>query len=354
MLKNAPVWVTPFGTAMTIAILEPGSPWGAYELIITWVGLAASIMINVPTHIWYMSHIARGNRGVELKLRAALVRRLQHLSIAFHTETESGRIQAKVLRDVEQVEQFGNQFMQMGIQSLTMIAVTMIATLVMDPLLAIFYVVTTPLSIWVVSIFKKKLRQYNRDYRVTVETMNARVGEMITMIPVTRAHGIEDHAISEIQEPLSSVRREGFRLDIMNAMFQSSAWATLQFTQLLSLVVTGTMCYLDMMEISSVVLYQMLYAQMIMGVNMLLGLYPQLAKGMESMRSLGEVLECPDLEHNIGKESMTEVAGEIRFRKVGFTYRNRADHALKDLSFSVKPGQCVPLLVNRDPVNPPP
>ena len=124
MLKNIPVWVTPFGTAMTIAILEPGSPWGAYELIITWVGLAASIMINVPTHVWYMSHIARGNRGVELKLRAALVRRLQHLSIAFHTESESGRIQAKVLRDVEQVEQFGNQFMQMGIQSLTMIAVT--------------------------------------------------------------------------------------------------------------------------------------------------------------------------------------------------------------------------------------
>ena len=131
--------------------------------------------------------------------------------------------------------------------------------------------------------------------------MNARVGEMITMIPVTRAHGIEDYAISEIQEPLSSVRREGFRLDIINAMFQSSAWATLQFTQLLVLVATGTMCYLDMMEISSVVLYQMLYGQMIMGVNMLLGLYPQLAKGMESMRSLGEVLECPDLNIILAK-----------------------------------------------------
>ena len=49
----------------------------------------------------------------------------------------------------------------------------------------------------------------------------------------------------------------------------------------------------------------------------------------------------PGLEHNIGKESVAEVAGEIRFRKVGLPHRNRQDHALKDLSFSVQPGQCV-------------
>jgi ATP-binding cassette subfamily B protein len=341
LLKNTPGWIAPFATAATIAILQLGSPWGMTELVLVWCGLGASILLNVPGHVWYISHVARGNRGVELKLRSALVRRLQHLSIAFHTQTESGRLQAKVLRDVEQVEQFGNQFMQMGIQSLTMVAVTIGATLVMDPLLALFYLLITPLCIWVVSIFRKRLRRHNKDYRVTVETMNARVGEMISMIPVTRAHGIEDHALSQIEEPLSSVRREGFRLDIINSLFQSSSWATLQMTQLLSLIATGLMCWYGHMDISGVVLYQALYAQMVMGVNMFLSLYPQLAKGMESMRSLGEVLECPDLEHNIGKQTVHTVSGEIQFKRVGFTYCNRQDHALKNLSFSVKPGQCV-------------
>ncbi len=47
--------------------------------------------------------MSRVGRDLERKLRSALVTRLQQLSIAFHDRTESGRLQAKVLRDVEQV-----------------------------------------------------------------------------------------------------------------------------------------------------------------------------------------------------------------------------------------------------------
>ena len=104
-------------------------------------------------------------------------------------------------------------------------------------------------------------------------------------------------------------------------------------TQLLSLIATGLMCWYGHMDISGVVLYQALYAQMVMGVNMFLSLYPQLAKGMESMRSLGEVLECPDLEHNIGKQTVHTVSGEIQFKRVGFTYCNRQDHAPEKSKF---------------------
>ncbi|TVR42578.1 MAG: ABC transporter ATP-binding protein [Planctomycetota bacterium] len=344
LLKNLPVWLTPAAVAMTIAILDPATPYGLNDLWLVWGYLLGALALNIPTHVWYMSHVSRCNRGVEQRLRAALVRRLQQLSIAFHNDSESGRIQAKVLRDVEQVEQFGNQFMQMGLQALTMIAVSLAITTVRDPWLALFYVVATPICILLVAVFRARIRRYNRDYRQSVEVMTARVGEMIDMIPVTRAHGIESHAIAMIEERLETVRSKGYRLDIYNALFQSSTWVTLQVTQLVSLVVTGLMCWHGHLTVPDVVLYQALFAQMIMAVNMLLSMYPQLARGMESMRSLGEVLECPDLERNIGKRSVSSVAGAVEFQEVGFTYRNRQDPALMNLSFQAQPGQCVALV----------
>ena len=344
LLKNLPVWLTPAALALTVAVLQPPINDEYSTLLTIWLWLLVMLVLNVPAHIWYMTHVSRCNRGAELQLRSALVRRLQQLSISFHSESESGRIQAKVLRDVEQVEQLGNQLLQMGLQSVTMIFIAFLITLVRDPWLAAFYIVATPVCLLLIAAFRVRLRSHNRDYRSNVETMSARVGEMIEMIPVSRAHGIEDQALAKVDERLSSVHRAGFRLDIVNALFQSSAWVTMQVTQLMSLAVTGTMCYLGHLSVADVVLYQSLFAQMIMAVNMLLNMYPQLAKGMESMRSLGEVLECPDLEVNIGKERVEAVQGAVRFEDVGFTYRGRDDAAVSDLNFYADPGECIALV----------
>lgn len=37
-------------------------------------------------------------------MRKALIRKLQQLSIAYHVETQSGRLQSKIMRDAEAVE----------------------------------------------------------------------------------------------------------------------------------------------------------------------------------------------------------------------------------------------------------
>ena len=86
------------------------------------VGFSAiTLIINVPG-IWYMRHIFSINRGIEKRPRSALIRRLQQLSMRFHHNQSTGALQAKVVRDVEQVEQMLTQLSQMGIQSVTMVA----------------------------------------------------------------------------------------------------------------------------------------------------------------------------------------------------------------------------------------
>ena len=40
---------------------------------------------------------------------------------------------------------------------------------------------------------------------------------------------------------------------------------------------------------------------------------PTISRGFESVKSLGEVLECPDLEENRGKRELADVRGAIRF-----------------------------------------
>jgi ATP-binding cassette subfamily B protein len=71
---------------------------------------------------------------------------------------------------------------------------------------------------------------------------------------------------------------------------------------------------------------------------------PLVTKGLESVRSIGEVLESPDIERNIGKKRVSKVFGDVEFRDVEFSYPNSNRHALHKVSFKASPGEVIALV----------
>ena len=60
------------------------------------------------------------------------------------------------------------------------------------------------------------------------------------------------------------------------------------------------------------------FALITSGVTQVLTLIPVAAKGLESVRSIAEVLAEPDEERNEGKHLVHEAFGEINFEQVSF------------------------------------
>ena len=64
---------------------------------------------------------------------------------------------------------------------------------------------------------------------------------------------------------------------------------------------------------------RLLYLNVIgFGVSAIIALVPTIAKGIESVNSIGEVLLSEEVEHNEGKRAVTEVCGDFSFQKVHF------------------------------------
>jgi ATP-binding cassette subfamily B protein len=81
---------------------------------------------------------------------------------------------------------------------------------------------------------------------------------------------------------------------------------------------------------------------MIVGaVNLILNSYPELARGFESIRSIGEILECPDIEQNEGKLPVTSVKGHFIFDNVSFAYEKGGQYAVKKFSLEINPDESV-------------
>ena len=62
-----------------------------------------------------------------------------------------------------------------------------------------------------------------------------------------------------------------------------------------------------------ITLYQSYFATIVSQVSSLMSLIPTIAKGIESVNSIGEVLLEDDIEQNEGKEIIKDIYGEFDF-----------------------------------------
>ena len=343
-IKYSPVWVLPLLTANIIDVINKH---GSFTKITVDLVIMVLILVqNWPMNLLYVIFQSKAIREVENRLRAALAERMQQLSIGFYLKNNAGVLQTKIIRDVENIEQMVRNLSDGGSTAINGVVGVIIVTAIKVPLFLPFFLVLAPLIAIFISKLRFKLRARNEDFRNEIETMSARVNEMTSLIPITRAHGLEQSALQTMYDSFGNVKRVGFRLDVFNGKFNALAWVTFQLANVSCLAFAGYCALRGKLGVSigDVVLLTSYFSQLIGAVVLLSSLMPQIAKGFASIRSLGEVLESPDVESNSGKPEMKSVTGDVVFDHVTFTYPQNSKSALKDISLTARPGDMIALV----------
>ncbi len=342
ILKNSPSWVVPILTSAIInEATNPGENTVRNIIVYMIVG-SVFLVQNVPTHqaeIYFSSRIVR---DIGMRLRFALVRKLQHLSISFHKNYSAGRIHSKILRDVDSIEQLARSFIGTIVQSILNILIYASITVSRSPMVAIFFLLTIPVAAILIRSFRTTIHHTVSEYRKEVEHLSAGVAEMVQMIPVTKAHGLERVETNKISTHLEEVKKKAVRTDTVQNLFGASSWASFQLFQLLCLCFTGFLAYKGRISVGEIAMFQSYFSSLLGTVSGLIALYPIITSGIEAMSSVAEILASDDIENNKGKMRLSEVRGQYTFDHVGFMYPDdKATHVLEDFCLEVKEGECI-------------
>lgn len=341
IIKDSPVWLLPVLTAAIIDAVVNDAPVSDLAILAAMAYLL--LLQNYPVGIYYNDAYSRVYRRIGADLRNALVLRLQHLSIGFHNRANAAVIQTKVVRDVETIEQMTHQaFPPIMSGSMILIGALTMTALQVPQFIAVF-AITVPIGVALVIFVRKKSHQRNEQFRRDVERFSARVGEMATLMPVTRAHGLEGFAAGRVTDGAEWVRDAGYSLDRMAGRFGAVSWLSFQLLAISCLVLAALAALTDVLPITpgQVVLMSTYFTLLTQGTVQLLNLVPLLARGRESLRSIAEVLEDPDLEHNEGKEPVDSVTGAVTFDDVSFQFPDGDRPALEDVSLEIRAGETV-------------
>lgn len=345
LFKASPVWILPVVTANIIDLVSRPRAGGLQALGLNATCGAIAIAQNIPSAALYVSFLSRAIRNVEVRLRSALVRRLQMLSINYHNRASTGALQTKVTRDVESIEMLSRQVVDVGFFAGVTIIIALGVTAWRMPVFVPVFILFVPL-IWLVRHFLAgTLRRHNENLRREIEGMNAQVLGMINMIPITRAHAVEHEEVARVENQFGQVRAAARSFDFVAGTFGATAWVILMLFNLAGLTVAAWASYTGRLTLSAgdIVLLAGYFNTILAAVMQLNAMLPLITRGFDGLRSIGEVLECPDIEENRGKQPVTEVRGEFEFEAVGFRYQpdGGASLALKDLTFKIAAGECI-------------
>ncbi|XUL93496.1 ABC transporter ATP-binding protein [Streptomyces galilaeus] len=344
-VKHSPIWLLPLITASIIDTVVQHQP--VSRLWISTGVILFILLINYPLHVLYVRLLYGSVRRMGTDLRSALCTRMQQLSIGYHSRVSAGVLQAKVVRDVETVEQMVQQTAETGLGAITVLTGGLVIIAFRTPEFVPVFVVVVPVAALLVSRLRARLRTHNEHFRHEVETLSSRVTEMTRLIPVTRAHGLEGKALRRMDGTLHRLLTTGNRLDLLNGRFGSLAWVVLNVVGVLVLAGAALVSYYGVWGVTAgdVVMLSAFLTTLTNSTTTLMGLAPVITKGLESVRSVGEVLQAPELEDNEGKEMVTAVRGAVTFRSVGHTYDGgQLRPAVHDFTLTVAPGETVALV----------
>ncbi|MFI0085191.1 ABC transporter ATP-binding protein [Streptomyces bobili] len=342
-VKHSPIWLLPLITASIIDTVVEHRP---VSRLWTSTGVILFILIvNYPLHLLYVRLLYGSVRRMGTSLRSALCTRMQQLSIGYHSRVSAGVLQAKVVRDVEAVEQMVQQTAENGLGATTVLIGGLVIIGVRTPEFVPVFLVVVPAAAFVVARLRSRLRAHNEHFRHEVETLSSRVTEMTRLIPVTRAHGLEGKALTRMDGTLRRLLTSGMRLDLVNGRFGSISWVVLNVVGVLVLTGAALVSYYEVWGVTAgdVVMLSAFLTTLTNSTTTLTGLAPVITKGLESVRSVGEVLQAPELEDNEGKAELASLDGAVTFEGVGHAYD--ADRpAVRDFTLSVTPGETVALV----------
>ena len=284
------------------------------------------------------------SNGIADNLRRQVFSKIEKLSLSFINKKKTGDLMHRVTNDTDRVRNFiQNDMMNLALQIITLVAVTALL-FCMNWRMAILIIVPTPVMMFAIRIFRRKIRSiYRIQWRLSARA-NSILQDILSGMRIVKAFGKENDEVARYKK----ASRAFTDRNIYNETFWATVTPIFHFilsigTYMLYLyggyrVIGGDIGLGELLQFSN-------YANLIYGP---LGFMTRLPKIIaDTFAAAGRIFEVLDEDFEIAdKEDAVELdnlEGRVRLDNVCFGYKSYLP-VLNNISLDVKPGEMIGLV----------
>ena len=326
--------------------IDNGMARGADGHVLLWCigAFLAVICVNYAASYLQESVVGKVAEHVLFDMRRAMMARLQKVSLSFMDKTEVGRLMSRLQGDVNAMQEFLETSV-MSVGDIVLLFGIFIVLCVLDLRLGLLTMATMP-TLLVIRFFW--LPPAKRSFMAAHETnsiANGALAEGINGVRTVQSLNrqrvnfdlYDEKAYTNLRTHLRAAKFAQVTVPIVD---------TLTGISMATVIVVGGQMVLNHQLALGVMVAFLFYIQRFFDpIRSLTMQYSVMQRAMASGQRISEVLDVPvDIaDKPEAVELGPEMDGSVEFRHVTFGYRKNQP-VLKDVSFTVKPGETVALI----------
>ncbi len=321
--------------------IEKGIAVGFQSVALSYLGVI--ILILGFSYAQIMVTVWLGQK-VQHDLRMQIFRYLQNLHTGFFDKNPVGRLVTRVTNDVNTLNELFSSGVVAMIGDVFMILLIVGAMLYVNWHLALITFIVLPLLFIVTFIFRAKARDAYRIVRLKLARLNSFVQEHVTGITLVQLFTQEKRTSKKFNEINANLRLAHHRSVFYYAMFFPAVEIIGAISIGLLLYFGGVRILDESLTFGELTAFIFLVERFYLPIRDLSEKYNILQSSMASSERIFDLLDTdPAIKTPVKPEEIIDYKGKIDIENVWFAYKDN-DWVIKDLSFSVNPGERVAIV----------
>ncbi|NND63140.1 MAG: ABC transporter ATP-binding protein [Flavobacteriaceae bacterium] len=285
------------------------------------------------------------SRYIEFDLKNVVFEQYERLSLSFYKKNRTGDLMSRISEDVSKVRMYAGPALMYSTTTVTLFIVAISYMIYTAPLLTLYAV--APLPILSISIYKLSIAIHKRSTIVQqyLSKLTTFTQESFSGISVIKAYGIEPRTNTEFEQLAETSKEKNIDLTKVQALFFPLMILLIGASNLIVIYVGGNQFIDGKIDFGTIVEF-LIYVNMLTWPVAIVGWVSSMVQQAEaSQKRINEFLKVdPEVVNTTTSRSTIE--GHIEFDKVSFTYPDTGITALKNVSFSIEPGETLAIIGN--------
>ncbi|WP_418948302.1 lipid A export permease/ATP-binding protein MsbA [Phascolarctobacterium faecium] len=314
--------------------------------MLNWIAASIIAIFVVRGLFWYgqnylMSYVGQ---SVIIDIRAAVLKKLQRLSVSFYDKNKTGTIMSYVTNDVNALQ---SAMVENTIEMITegfILIGSVVAMIYLDWRLTLFTVCTFPVVLWFMEFFGKKIRKTGGRIQECTADITSVLQESVASARVIKSFVREDYEVDRFDVE----NRANFRANMKNAQLMATLTPVVELVAAIG--VTMIIWYGGNNVINGTITAGSLVAFLTYAVNIsnpikrLTRVIGNIQKALAAAQRVFMIIDMPEeIAESRDAKQLPEVSGKVEFQNVSFAYDDKGN-VITDLSFSVKPGEVIAIV----------
>lgn len=283
------------------------------------------------------------SRHIEYDLKNEIYNHYQTLPLSFYRKNNTGDLMNRISEDVGKVRMYLGPAIMYGINLFTLFIMVIPFMYAINPKLTLYSLI--PLPILSISIYfvNNIINKKSEEIQQSLSGLSNFVQEAFSGIRVIKAFVREDDILNNLKKESNEYKKRSLSLAMVDALFFPLIMALIGLSVILTV-------YIGSVEVLNGAISTGVIAEFIIYVNMLT--WPVTSLGWissiiqragASQRRINEFLETNTSITSTENLDMV-LQGKIAFENVSFEYPDSGIKALKNISFTINPGESLAII----------